>query len=590
MEETGEQRSALDVIQRKNRRKTRKSLLQGVILLLVALLIYLAVFYANVYKEPDKSAWKSHQGFIALSYYGVSSDGSSKRMAKSDLNEQLKVLRDQGYRTISQQDVLDYYEKGKPLPDKALFLSFEDGRSDSSRLAEKMLERYNDKATFLTYANNIDEDNNAYLQPYVIDKMKKNGYWELGSSGYRLAYSNVFEQGGRFLGQLDAQQLQSQDDIRYYNYPLMDFIRDSNWVPTEDRGVMETRIAREYAQMKEVYTDKLGYVPDLYMIKHANTLQQSIPELVEHANEKNIEQLYKLGFAREGNAFNGSKGSVYDLTRLQPAPYWSTNHVMMRIGADTGQPMTFAEGEAGRAEDWKTAAGAAEFNGNEIVLTSPPGEAGLAYLRGSESFGDVALTAKLAGNVIGEQSIYLRYDIKNDSYVRLVLKDNWITVEQKEAGHPAERLFSRQLNDVSWRDADMDLSDKAIDTNVQGPAGAPVSKGIPFNVQHTREIGIDLLGCSLKLTVDGQTLLKGEGELIDDSIAKGDIALSAEASKLNVKDNIYDGRFQDVQLNLLEDGGKQMLLYRNTNQGFQAAASGIEHGYGAVVNWVVDMF
>ncbi len=44
----------------------------------------------------------------------------------------------------------------------------------------------------------------------------------------------------------------------------------------------------------------------------------------------------------------------------------------------------------------------------EVILTSPPGQAGILTLKGSENLGDLQLTATLRGNVMGEQSIYLR--------------------------------------------------------------------------------------------------------------------------------------------------------------------------------------
>ncbi|MET3291869.1 UNVERIFIED_CONTAM: hypothetical protein ABID98_004439 [Brevibacillus sp. OAP136] len=153
---------ALDY-RKKDRKKVIKTIVQFAILLIVGTLLYQAVFQVTSYAEPDHKAWTNEKGFIALSYFGVGRTGTSKLIAKNQLDEQLQALHDQGYVTISQQDILDYYNKKKPLPDKALFLSFEDGRNDSALFAEPILEKYNYKATALSYANKVGNSDNKFF-------------------------------------------------------------------------------------------------------------------------------------------------------------------------------------------------------------------------------------------------------------------------------------------------------------------------------------------------------------------------------------------------------------------------------------------
>lgn len=617
-------------VRRKNRWKAVKTVVQAVVLLVVAGLIYRAVWGGGTYAEPDKGTWSNDKGFIALSYFGVGRSGTPKLIAKDELNRQLKALHDQGYRTISQQDILDYYAKGTPLPDKALFLSFEDGRNDSALFAQPLLERYNDKATFLSYAGKLGNGDNKFLQANEMLKMQKTGYWELGSNGYRLSYINVFDKDGDFLGQRTESGMKNKSTVAYYNHYLMDFVRDENMIPTENRQQMEARIAKDYDLMKDVYTKKLGAVPGLYMIMHANSLGNGMNPLVTAINEKEIEGLFAMHFAREGVAFNGKGGNVYDLTRVQPQPYWSTNHLLMKIGKDTGQAMTFVRGEKSRASDWTTAAGAAFFDENEIVLTSPAGSAGLMALNGSETYGDVAVTAKLEGNVVGKQGLYLRYDGATDSYVRVVLADNEIAVEQKKPGEGVERLFAAKLSDVNWDEEDLALSKAAVYTKAQTAAGLGAAGGdgagngdgdgngksggngdgksggngegksevsgnggsedqdIPVNVRKTRDVGVELVGGKLTLKIDGKTLLSDRA--IDSSIGRGGIALSAEASKANEKDDIYDGHFVNVTVKAIDADGSRDVLYRDTNEGLQGAINGVKHTVGRVVDWVIETF
>lgn len=351
---------------------------------------------------------------------------------------------------------------------------------------------------------------------------------------------------------------------------------------------MEARVTKDYALMRKVYTDKLGFMPGLYMIMHANSLQNGNNPLVTDVNEKNIESLFSMHFAREGEAFNGKEGSVYDLTRVQPQPYWSTNHLLMKIRKDSGQAMTFVEGSQDRASDWETAAGATEFDENRIVLTSPPGGSGLALLRGSDALGDVSLTAKLGGNVVGKQSLYVRYDKARDAYVRVMLADNEIAVEQKKPGQAAERLFSAKLGDVTWDEEDLSYNKAAVYTQVQTQQGIAEDPGIPVNIKKTRSVDVKLAGGKLSVKVDGKTLLSGRA--IDASLAKGGVALGSEASALNVKDDIYDGRFTDVTVKTIDKSGAPKPYYHDTNEGLQRVTSAVKHGFNTTVDWFIDTF
>nr|WP_236841186.1 polysaccharide deacetylase family protein [Brevibacillus formosus] len=156
---------------------------------------------------------------------------------------------------------MDFYKKKKPLPDKALFLAFEDGRNDSSLFAQPLLEKYNFKATALSYGNKMGNSENKFLQPEDMKKMMENGFWELGSNGYRLTYINVFDDQGNLIGVKDENELTNKTKVGYYNHYLMDFIRDSNMIPMEDRSKMEARINEDYKLMNDTYMDQLGFVP-----------------------------------------------------------------------------------------------------------------------------------------------------------------------------------------------------------------------------------------------------------------------------------------------------------------------------------------
>jgi len=583
--------TALDV-ERKNRRKVRRTILQAVILLAVGVLLYQAVFETKRYAEAESAAWHNDKGFIAISYFGVGRSGTPKLIAKDRLDEQLRALKEQGYETISQQDMLDFYQKGKPLPKKSLFLAFEDGRNDSHLFAQPLLEKYNYKATALTYANKMGGSDHKFLQPNDLLNMQKSGYWELGTNGYRLTYINLFDRDGQFIGVRDENQLPSKADIAYYNHYLMDFIRDSNMIPIENRAQMEARIAGDYQKMKEIYTSTLGFVPRTYMIMHANTLYNGMNRLVADSNDAQIRKLFAMHFNREGFAYNTRKDSLYDLTRVQPDPYWSTNHLLMKIQTDTQQKVRFVQGDEQYAAQWSLLGGAAEFKGSQIVLTSSPGESGQLYLDNQSGSQDLQVSAKLEGNVVGTQAICLRADPKQDSFVRVVLHDNVLAVEQQKAGNRSlEQLYAAPLDKVQWKPEDLAYDKAAVYSKALIEGGAPLEDaGYPVNIRKTRQLDLLLQGDKLSVFVDKQARVKRQP--VDSSIASGGVMLEAASSEHNQQDDIYDGVFTDVHVTALAEGSlaQGTVLFENAYVGVEKVWEAIKKAAFASVDWVMETF
>ncbi|BBI33132.1 polysaccharide deacetylase family protein [Cohnella abietis] len=584
----GKRSSALDY-RKKNRKKVYKTIFQIAFLLAVGFILFHALVDVEKYKEPDKATWTNRQGFIALSYFGVSRTGTPKLISKNQLNQQLKALKDQGYVTVSQNDILEFYNNGKGLPEKALFLSFEDGRNDSGLFAQPLLEKYNYKATFLSYANKVGNSERKFLQPSDMRKMMKTGYWEMGSNGYRLTYINIFDNNGGFIGVKDEGNLKHKEQIEYYNHYLMDFIRDSDMIPVEDRTEMEKRINQDYSLMKQIYTDKLGFVPNVYMIMHANALHKGMNRLVLDVNTKNIQELFKMHYNREGNVYNASNESLYDLTRVQPQPYWFTNHLLMKIHADTGESMKFVEGDTDRAKGWNVISGAAQFLDNRIALTSAPSDVGMLYLKNSDSYSDVQLTADFAGNVVGKQALYLRYDRKKGSYIRATLENNEIIVEQKEQGQLPERLLTRKLDDMSWKSEDLAFNKATIYSKLQTSSGGSTKDEYPTNIKNTRKIDVALQGNKLNVIIDNEPLLVNQ--IINSSIGAGGVALESKYNEQNKKDNIYDGVFDDVKVVAIgKDFKKQATLYNNSYEGLKKAVSIVKRSFNSTIDWVIETF
>ena len=177
----------------KNRKKCIRTIFQLIFCFSVVVLVSLYLLFPKEYKEADKSKWNQKEGFIALSYVGVSRKDNHILVSKKKLDSHLKALYEAGYVTIGIDDILNFYNNNTPLPEKALFLTFEDGRKDSMIFAQPILEKYNFKATMLNYAGNVVNKDRLFLKGKDLQELDKNSFWEIGTNGYRFSYINVVE-------------------------------------------------------------------------------------------------------------------------------------------------------------------------------------------------------------------------------------------------------------------------------------------------------------------------------------------------------------------------------------------------------------
>lgn len=556
---------------RKDRKKIIRGTLQGLILLVILIVIIKALFSFKEYKPfniEEISTNSNEKGFITLSYFGVDRDGSDTLVSTKDLENQIKSLKDNGYVTIAQEDILDYYNKGKKLPEKSLFLLFEDGRRDTAIFAQKILEKHNYKGTILTYADKFEKEDPKFLMQKDLLKLKNSTYWELGTNGYRLEFINVFDREENFLGELTSIEFSElQDTIdRDYNHYLMDYIRDEDSVPLESYDEMKARISNDYKKLSEIYNNDLGGVPELYAIMHSNTGQFGTNNRVSDVNEEWINKLFAMNFNREGFSLNTKESFIYDLTRLQPQAYWSTNHLLMRLYDDTKEEIKFVIGDEEKALDFEEVKGQIEFIDDKIILTSLPKDTGLLKLKNSEGYKDINTSVYLNGNVIGSQVIYLRAndDLSNSLAVKLI--NDKIEVTETLGGNK-EVIFSKELNTFGEY---LTFSNGAkVDIKEKG----------------NKKLDISLSGNNLSINIDDETIVSDlEVKVLD----KGSVYLESAFgeygySQRNIADDVYDGVFKELKITDINEE----VLYDANLKDFELIKYNVKNTFNKVINWFI---
>lgn len=548
---------------KKDRIKIARGILQGVILIILLIAIIKALFSFSVYEPYNSSKVSNNQdsGFIAVSYFGVDRTGNDTLISTKRLDEQLKALKDNGYVTITQKDVVDYYLKGKALPPKSIFLLFEDGRRDTAIFSQKIIEEYNLKATMLTYADKFEKEDSKFLRSNELLELVDSSYWELGTNGYRLEYINVFDKDSNYLGNLNSVEFaESASSMeRDYNHYLMDYIRDEYNIPKESYEEMKQRIDSDYKALSKVYTKEISQVPKLYALMHSNTGQFGTNDKVSEINGKWIKELFNMNFNREGFSLNTIDSSIYDLTRIQPQSYWSTNHLLMRILDDTKQDIEFVVGDKEKASKFKEVSGKAEFKDDIIILTSLSEGKGVLKLLNSDTYKDVKVSTILNGNIIGSQGIYLRANDDQSDSLCVRLMNNVISIIENSKGS-SNVIFSLDLS--KNKEEKFDIRDGG-----------------------SRKVDITLVNDKISIDIDGTNIAK---DLDVTNENQGSIYLESAwgeygYSQRNIADDVYDGVFKKFRITDVNDNE----LYDSSLKGVDSIIYSLRNFTDKIIDWFI---
>ncbi len=608
-----------DFTRRKNRRKFIRTAGQICIIGAIVGTALWSHFNTSSY-EPVQATSPRSNGFVALSYVGVQkSDGGRVLISEANLDAQLAAMKRQGYETVTTDDVYDYYKKGKELPEKSLYLMFEDGHRDAAIFATPLLQKYNYHATMMTYPEKLESSDTKFLQADDSKRLASDSYWDLGSNGYRLFYINVFDRYGNHLGEMDPVVYNKITPYlgRRYNHYLMDYIRDKNGVPKESYASMKQRIQYDYEKLDDVYTKELGYVPKVSVLMHANTGEFGNNPDVSAINGYWIQKLFAMNFNREGYSLNVPNSSIYDLTRMRVQAWWPVNHLLMRIKYDTGKDMVFNTGEAERYNQWKLTQGAVEFKDEMIYLTTLPSSAGRVVLQDSESHPNLTVSTELDCNKVGIQSIYLRADKTLKNYIVVEVKNNYLLVNEVTNG-VVKTLYKKSVNELQGKQpisvdedkhdavtAELDafksyapkegfsqehlapLKDQTTETPKTVAQGAKLYEPIVHDQEQGHyKLGLTLTGSQLHLTFDGKDL----GAVTVSHTAPGSLMLGADwnvqsGQQRDWDDDVYDGVFKELTVT---DADTNTVLFTSQYSGWELFKYKASKYLNVVINWFVN--
>lgn len=113
-------------------------------------------------------------GVPVLNYHRIDSGiRHSLVVPPEEFKKQMQYLHNEGYHSITLDELYDYVTKGTELPDKPVLITFDDGYIDNYQHAMPILKEYNMKATLFMISGSVGE--NRFVGLEQLKEMQANG-------------------------------------------------------------------------------------------------------------------------------------------------------------------------------------------------------------------------------------------------------------------------------------------------------------------------------------------------------------------------------------------------------------------------------
>jgi peptidoglycan/xylan/chitin deacetylase (PgdA/CDA1 family) len=175
---------------------------------------------------------KGYQTVPILSYHQFSLDRADKLIAtKSTFEEQMKFLKDRGYRVITLDQLFDFLEFKSQIPKKSVVINIDDGWRSTYDIAFPILKKYGYPATLFVYTDLIVGSEKT-LSWDLIQEMANNGmdiqchtktHRRLTTIDQKESFKEYFEAIEKELSACEAMiKKKLNKEVKYLAYPYGD--------------------------------------------------------------------------------------------------------------------------------------------------------------------------------------------------------------------------------------------------------------------------------------------------------------------------------------------------------------------------------
>ncbi|MGE5626747.1 MAG: polysaccharide deacetylase family protein [Solirubrobacterales bacterium] len=111
-----------------------------------------------------------------LMYHSIDYEkGNELRVPLKNFEEQMQYLKEAGFTTLTLEELYNFFTNNKPIPEKSVVITFDDGYQDNYTNAYPVIKKYGLKATVFVITSTIDK-NAKCLNSSELKEMESNGF------------------------------------------------------------------------------------------------------------------------------------------------------------------------------------------------------------------------------------------------------------------------------------------------------------------------------------------------------------------------------------------------------------------------------
>ena len=278
--------------------------------------------------------WSNWDGFMAISYAGVSRNDSSLYPSSKTLAGHFEALQAAGYHTVTPDDTLAFLERREPLPSKAVLILLEGARKETFIRAHPVLSRLGMRATLCVPTESLMNWDESKLKERDVGKIAGMPQWSLASMGNEAPNPIV----------VSAQKKTDH------------FLSKRQWLRKLDReendGEFRQRVAGDYQESSAILKKINGAPVVAYVYPYSdNGFRADADPLAGAINNSCLASNYSLAFVSASNLIIGaqssSTGNVVTVTGSGSSLYVTNATAaggQLVVGQNGGGTLTLANG------------------------------------------------------------------------------------------------------------------------------------------------------------------------------------------------------------------------------------------------------
>lgn len=229
------------------KRNSKLKIFLWVAAIISTLAIILVISNIKSNAEETENCSREKRLPVLMYHLILKNPGNSNKfiVPQSVFEEDLKYIKNHGYTTILVQDLIDYTENKKELPEKPILLTFDDGAFNNYLYAFPLAKKYEAKFIFSPIAKEAErytkahDENPTYSHANweKISEMSKSGLVEIQNHTYNM-HSNKKSRIGC--------TKKRNESVEEYKQKLSEDIRKSQELISQNTGVTPTAFFYPY--------------------------------------------------------------------------------------------------------------------------------------------------------------------------------------------------------------------------------------------------------------------------------------------------------------------------------------------------------